>query len=351
MSWKSLVFLTIAIFLASCSSTIKVSVMHVAPAQQSIPADVKSIAILPYEYNASNPQYKFLQNSMPDQIADAIIRYGTYQVVDRDHIKTLITEAQINASDDMDEETMEQVCRIANAQAIVVGKINNVSIEENMTQKEIFVPGPAPNMPPIPKTFPYLVRRVTVDITSEMLHIGTKHKIVTNKFRKTYDSERDENVIGNTTVRVLRALSNSLNALNGGPGTIGDEEFYQSQPSKVPAVSSILTSFIEEASRNFIHKISAHPVFYSVNVYKGSHPAMKTGIEWVKHDNYSRAIESFREATNDPDEAGIAWYNMGVCYECLKRNKEAEDAYNKALKYELISDAMDGISRLQRYSK
>lgn len=119
----------------------------------------------------------------------------------------------------------------------------------------------------------------------------------------------------------------------------------------MPTVSSILTNFIEEASQSFINKIFSNPVVHWVNVYTGKNPAIQIGIDWIKHDNYSRAIESFHEATNDPDEAGIAWYNMGVCYEYLQQNREAEEAYNKALKYGQISDAKEGISRLQRYFK
>ena len=346
MSWKSLIFLTFSIFLAACQS-IMVPITHMAAAERSIPSDVRSIAILSYEYNASNPKYKFLQHSMPDQIADAIIKYGTYNVVDRDHLETLITEAQINASDDMDEEEMEKVCKIANAQAIVVGKINNVSVEEHTEQREVYVTAPNPNMPPIPKRFPYLVRRVTLDITSEMLHIGTKRRIVTDRFRSTYDSEKDEDVVGGSG---MRALNNVLNALAGGAGTSGDEEFYESQPSRVPAISSILTNLIEEASRNFIDKISAHPHSFTVSLQEGSHPAIKTGIEWAKNNNYNRAAEAFRGAINDPDEAGKAWYNIGVCYEALGRNAEARDAYEKALKSGPNSDAMKAISRLQNYN-
>lgn len=346
MSWKNFIFLTLSIFLAACQS-IMVPITHMAASERSIPSDVRSIAILPYEYKASNPKYKYLQDSMPDQIADAIIRYGTYQVVDRDHLETLITESQINASDGMDDEEMEQVCKIANAQAIVVGKINNVSVEEHRESREVYVTSPNPNMPPIPKRFPYIVRRVTVDITSEMLHVATKHRIVTDRFRSTYDSEKDENVVGGSGVR---ALNNVLNALAGGAGTSGDEEYYESQPSRVPAIDAIINNLIEEASRNFIDKISAHPHSFSVSLQDGSHPAIKTGIEWVKNNNYNRAAEAFRGATNDPDEAGIAWYNIGVCYEALGRNMEAKDAYENSLKYGPNSDAMAAISRLQKYN-
>jgi len=330
MFLKNLIFLMLCIFFVACQS-LQVPIKHMAAAEGNIPGDVQRIAILPYDYNESaDPTYGYLKDSIADKVANEITSYGTYSVAERARLNELMQEAMASAGAVLTPEKMNQIGKVTDSQAIVVGRINVVSIQDQHTSRSVEVPADDPYAPPMRRNFPYIIRSVTLNVTSEMLHVGTKQKIITDSFRETYNSEKDKDVIG-------------------GFFTIKDEEFYASQPGRVPAIDDILTRMASAAAHQFIKKISAHPHYFNIALKEDSHPSITTGMEWAKNGNYERAAEAFKEATNNPKSAAVAWFNIGVCYESIGRYSEAKNAYESSLRAGSSPEAMDGVSRLRKY--
>lgn len=331
----SKMFMLLALLLVTCQ-TVQVPVTHIRASENSIPSGVRQIAILPYEYGETlNPVFNYVRDRIPDQVAAKITSWGTYTVVERQRLQTLMKEGMLQNASILSDEEMERVGKIAEAQAIVVGKINNIMVEEQTIKKQFEVAQKDPDASTSTQIveYDYLIRRVTVGITSEMLHIADKKKIVTDSYNYTYDSEKDPQV-----VRPHGFL------------TIYDASYYETQPQRVPAASNIIDNIAQECADSFLRKISAHPVNFNISLKSGSSPGMEQGLEWAKQGQYQSAIGEFQKATDDPKESADAWYNVGVCYEMLKNYSEAVKAYDKSNTIAPSSEAKEGIARIRKYN-
>ncbi len=329
MGYVKYLAMALCILILACQS-VKVPIQHMQAAQQKIPDDVQTIAIFPYEGNIE-PEWMSLKETIPDQVSNEITSYGTYRVVERANVQSLVREAILSKGTIMEPSDLEEAGRVAQAQAIVVGKVNSVNVQEQMLQKQVQVPTYDPRMPPQMRFFPYKVLRVTLSVTSYMLHVRDKTQIVTDTFNHTYDSERDPDV--------GRKLFED------------DASFYQSQPARIPSVAQVLSKLAQRCANQFIQKISAHPVKFSVDLMSGGTPAMEAGIQWAENGQYSRAADEFMKATNDPEEGYAAWYNLGVCYEAEKRYSDALQAYERSNQMKRTSEAIESIARIQKYGK
>lgn len=338
LSKNAYLLLALPLLLLACQS-VQVDITHMRAAENSIPGDVRQIAILPYEYGDElNPQFGYVKDRVPDEVAAKITGWGTYGVVERQKLQTLVKEGMIQKGSILDEEDIEEVGRIAEAQAIVLGKVNTVQIEDRLTKKQVEMESNAPKDPDVPPPPPqiiecdYRILRVTVGITSEMLHVTDKKKIVTDSYSYTYDSERDPAVVN-----------------PHGIFTSKDASFYQNQVGRVPSVSSIVDQIAQNCAEQFLRKISAHPVNYRIALKSGSSAAMEQGLEWAKQRQYQSAVNEFMKATSDPDDKAAAWYNIGVCYEALKNLQEALKAYGQSDAIAPSGDAKQGIARIRQY--
>ena len=331
-----LLMLSACLFLGACQQIV-VPIRHMAAAEGSIPSDVQKIAIFPYEYDETrlNPAFKGISNTIPDYVAQEITSYGTYGIAEREKLKQLMKEAIQGAGDIVtDPEKLKQVAQVAEAQALVVGKVNNIAVEELRNTKQLDIPSRDPDYPnPQIKEFPYLIRRITLNVHSEMLHVTTKQKIITTSFSRTYDSEKDQRVTGR------RGLF----------GTRKDEAYYANQVGRVPAVDQIINELARECAQEFIKKISSYPVNYSVALEEGSGPDMKQGLDWAKNKQYETAIQQFTKATGNPEIAAVAWFNIGTCYEAMQKYPEAMNAYQQCNNIKHFPKAVEGIARIRRH--
>lgn len=337
---KKLLFV-LPLFLAACQ-VVRVPITHMRAAEGSIPQDVSQIAILPYEYGDSlNPAFAYVKDRIPDEVAAKITNWGTYTVVERQKMAALMQESMLQSGYGMDDADMDKMAQVSAAQALVVGKVNSVTVEDMPSQREYRVmpgqqkdPDAAPSQPRT-VLYDYLVRRVSLDVTSEMLHIGSKNKIVTDSFSFTYDSERDPGV----------------NAQGGSQGQITESQvgYVQNQPARVPSVSDIVDRVARECAEKFLKKISAHPMNYSIALKTGSSPAMSEGMEWAKRNQYESAIGEFNKATAVQEDKAAAFFNIGVCHEALGHWNEAVHFYQQSDSHAPSSDAKDGIARVRMY--
>ena len=319
----------------ACQS-VQVPIRHMRSAKGSIPQDVKAIAILPFIYQApqtGEKDWSSLQSEIPDQISAKITSWGTYTVVERAKIKNLMKEKMIQMGPTLDEDASAKVAKLASAQALVHGKILNVNVTETRTTKQIRIEAPQdPDLGPQEaqiREYPYLIRRVTLSVSSEMLHVDGKTKILTDTFNQTYDSERDPKV---TKTSFLRGK---------------DEEYYRTQVQRVPAVDQIVKNLVRRCVKGFLSKISAHPEDYIVQLKTGS--GLDTGLDWAKRKQYDTAIQEFSKYTNSQDSSAEAWFNIAVCREALGQNKEAIEAYRKSDSIKPSPKAKDGIARIRSY--
>jgi hypothetical protein len=285
-------------------SEVIVSVTHLLPAENTIPSDIKKVAIFPYRYSESLAKdYSYLKTNISDKIADFITNYGTFSIVDRNYLETLINENMINASDNMSEEEMTNVAKLAGAQAIIVGEITAVLLDEQHIIR--------------PNDFS---RQITVGFTSEIIKVDNKQKILVNSFKQSYDSKINEK-----------------------------------DSQSVRSIHEILMNFAEQAATEFTAKISNHNQNYEVNLYENDQPDIIKGLLWTNTNLYEQAIESFEKAIPALSDASIAYYNIGVCYEALNKEQEALKAYNTVINLntnlDIVKDAMAGISRMHKKVK
>lgn len=326
MPFLKVLLLVCLVFLAACQ-TVQVPIKHMASAERSIPADVKRIALFPYTYeNHLNPSHSYLKDKLPDQVAHEITSYGTYGIAERAYIQTLMKEAMVSAGAIIDQDKMNEIAQIATSEALVVGKINTISVEDREIVREVRLPGDPEN-----RMYPYLVRKVTLGVTSEMLHVTTKDKIVTDNFNETYDSEKDPRVV------------------QTGLFTVKDAAYYEGQRARVPAIDEIINDLAEKAAKQFLQKISAHPVHFKISLQKGDAPGMKQGLDWAQNSQYSNAIQEFQKATSDPKEGHLAWFNIGVCQEAMGNYSGAMQAYEKSNQISHNSPSVESIARIRRY--
>ena len=285
-------------------SEVIVNITHLLPAENTMPSDIKKLAIFPYRYSESLAKdYSYLKTNISDKIADLITNYGTFSVVDRNYLETLINENMINASDNMSEDEMANVARLAGAQAIIVGEITAVLLDEQHIIR--------------PNDFS---RQITVGFTSEIIKVDNKQKILVNSFNQSYDSKINEK-----------------------------------DSQNVRSIHEILMNFAEQAATEFTAKISNHNQNYEINLYENDQPDIIKGLLWTNNNLYEQAIESFNKAIPALSDASLAHYNIGVCYEALNKEQEALKAYNTVIdlntNLDIVKDAMAGISRIHKKVK
>lgn len=302
-----------------------------AAAERSIPGDVKKIAVFPYTYEPHlNPSWSYLKDKLPDKVAHEITAYQTYGIAERAYIQNLMKEAMISAGAIIDQDKMNEIAQIATSEALVVGKVNTISVEDREIVREVTVATQDPNDPG-KRMYPYLVRKVTLGVTSEMLHVTTKDKIVTDNFNETYNSESDPQVV------------------QTGLFTVKDSAYYEGQRARVPAIDEIINSLAEKAAKQFIQKISAHPVHFKISLQKGDAPGMQQGMDWAQNAQYANAIQEFQKATSNPVESSQAWFNIGVCQEAMGNYSAAIQAYEKSNQAKHNTQAVESIARIRRY--
>ncbi len=130
---------------------------------------------------------------------------------------------------------------------------------------------------------------------------------------------------------------------------IKDAEYYEGQKARVPAIDDIVNRLAEKAAKQFIQKISSHPIYFEISLQSGSVPGMKEGLDWAKNGQYANAISEFQKATSDPNEGHLAWFNIGVCHEAMKSYSAAIQAYEQSLQIRHNEPSVQSVARIRRY--
>lgn len=331
--------LTLTFFLGACQS-VRVPITHMEAAKGSIPSNVKTIAIFPYEYdqNVLDPRWQYVKNRVPDTIAEKITKFGTYSIAQRTQIKKLMDEAMLSEGSVLNDEDMKRVTSKVSAQAAIFGKVTNINVTEEQVTRTYQPKAEVENDPdglsekPEPIQYPWKILRITVSVTSEMISINPKRKIITDTFTYTYNSEKDKKVVG-------------------GLFTVKNEEFYQNQASRIPSVDKIIDTFAAKSAMRFVKQISAHPRRFNIALKDADAPGMKTGMTFAKEGDYEGAISAFMKGTTAPERAAAAaaWFNIGVCYEALKNFEEAMNAYNNSNEKMTTEHAIKAVARIRKY--
>lgn len=330
-----LLLLALPLLLTACQA-VRVPISHTESAQRSIPAEVKQIAILPYEYPPNlPPDFNYVKDLIASQMKDRINQMGSYKILERDQLAKLVKEDILSRGTNLSSEEIHEIGNVSGADAIVVGKIDNLAVTDRLEQKALQITHPQkdPDMPPPPPQtvyYDYRVLNVSMAVTSEMLHVKDKSKIATQSFTDNYNSEADKAVVEPNGIFTDR----------------NSPDYYAGQPGRVPATSAVIERSAQKCAHQFFEQISAHKRDYMIDLMTGSSEAMDHGLDWAKKGQYQDAIREFQNAAATPDDKTPAMYNTAVCYEALGNYSEAINFYNQCSH---LSEAKSGIARIRKY--
>lgn len=332
------ILLILPILLGACVTYVPIT--HMAPSKAKIPENVQRIGILAYEYDPStaDPRWQYTKDSVPDEIASKITSWNTYEVVEREKLQSLMKEKMMQQTTIIDESAAREIGKFANAQALLMGRINRVQVVEQEQRKKFTPTSNDPDFRPQPVIYVHKTLQVTLDVTSNFVAVDDGRKFVTDKFSRTYNSDRDPKV----NRRGLGLFDDS--------SPEAQANYYRNQPSRVPATEEVITNLIHQCVQQVIQKISGYPVKHEVPLMNSGDVDMSSGMDWVAKGNYEEAIASFMAATSKGGDIGFAaWYNAGVCNEALHNYPQAQEAYEKSLEQRNSDEAREALTRLKRY--
>lgn len=312
---KNLLPLCLMPLLVIACRVVEVPITHIESSQNSIPAEVRQISVLTYEYPRDlPPDLEYVREQIADEIRNQLKDIG-YQIVERENLREMI-EKRIS-SEAATETNHEENFTVPEIDAIIRGKVETIALEDRMEK----IAGPQG------REYDYLFRKLTMTVSSEMLRISDSKTIVATQFHYLYNSETDKKVIAPEGIYTDK----------------NNPAYYEEQPGRVPAINTIIEQAARQCARNFIEHLSGEEVEFIIPLKNGSSAPMDLGLDYAERGLYQDAISQFERAIAEDGEAAL--YNIGVCYEALGNYSAAIENYQRSN----FDEAREGLARIRRF--
>lgn len=125
---------TVVCALLAVLAILPVVVVAVAQDQSPAPEEKKTIAIMPFDFGTVQKwwgeQTWDVGKGVSDLVVDRLLQSGSYRLVERTYLETLLAEQDFSESARADAATASQVGRVLGVDAIIVGSVTQFGTEE-----------------------------------------------------------------------------------------------------------------------------------------------------------------------------------------------------------------------------
>jgi tetratricopeptide (TPR) repeat protein len=259
---------------------------------------------------------------MGDALEEALLATNRFQVLDRQHMNSIMRELSLSASDLADPGKAAKLGKVMTAGALIYGDVDEqyreFPSEDRIKNKDGTV------------TMIYKLRgEMRTRATFKIVDVATGRLIIA----KTYEERRDDTNSG-----------------------------YNKRPDPID-VDGLERSARRGVLDRFMRAIVPHQEYITANFQKDSDiPQLEGGIGWAERGDWKKAQATFSEAIADgqknpkikSDQLAKAYWNLGLAYEYAGDYDSASTTVQKA--YELTNDKdllreLDNIKRLQDEAK
>jgi tetratricopeptide (TPR) repeat protein len=306
-----LLALTALVLSAGCAApVIKVDVM--VPGRFSEPAQLKSVAVLPFD----GPDGLAYSSLLEARLAGIIINDKQYfQLVDRNALNKTLSEMKLGMTGIVDANKAAQVGKVVGARGIYTGIVNVSSVSDSpYTEKRSKCSNyvtktntKGETYKECVNTFEYTVRcfkrTATFNVTPKLIEVESS-KIVYSSLLEgvatdSYCSDSERALKDNTTLK--RAAQEQTAA--------------KFRLDVAPYLTTVKISLMDSTSGIE----SAH-----------AKDKLKSGMEFAKNNRLDRSCEIWSEALSSAPNSIAYLYNLGVCAEVKGRLEEAQSLYKQA---------------------
>jgi curli biogenesis system outer membrane secretion channel CsgG len=260
---------------------------------------------------------------MGDSLEEALLSTNRFQVLDRQHMGTIMRELSLSSSDLADPGKAAKLGKVVTAAALIYGDVDEsyreTPFEDRIKNKDGSV-----------AVLYRLKGEVHVRTTFKIVDVATGRLIIA----KTYEEQRDDT---NT----------------GWPGRRPD-------PIDRDALERSARHAVVE---RFLRAIVPHQEYVTASFQKDSDiPQLEGGIGWAERGDWMKAQTTFSQAIADcqknpkikSEQLAKAYWNLGLSYEYAGDYGSATATVQKA--YELSNDRdmlreLDNIQRLQNEAR
>ena len=301
-----------AALLCACG-TVPVRVPVMRPAE---------INMAPYQSVAVGEMRGRGNNLMGDSLEDALLGTGRFQVLDRQHMNSIMRELSLSASDLADPNKAAKLGKVLTAGALIYGDVDE-NYRETPSEERV------KNKDNSNTTIYKLKGEERVRATFKIVDVATGRLLIA----KTYEETRDDTNHG-----------------------------YDRRPEPINRDA------LERAARQavlerFLRAIVPHQEYVTASFLKDSDiPQLDGGIGWAERGDWKKAQAIFSQAIADSeknpkiksDQLAKCYWNLGLSYEYAGDYDGATTTVQKA--YGLSNDKdmlreLDNIKRLQDESK
>lgn len=305
--WAGAIF-GVVFVAAGCGEKGEITLRYDSPAVYEIPTDVKKIAIVQFGAKSDTEEKwgEIASDKLASELDEANKKFNRYQLVDRKRVSAIMAERDFQQSI-VDTDEAVKFGRIAKVDAMIYG---TVYVTEEVEKKETTVPTPYGSMK-IPST----TYRATAAINFSMVDVQTSRTIATVTVTRKYDSKNKE-----------------------------DKDYYKKYEKNLTAIT---VKLLEECCAEFVGKISPHQVVVREKLYGTQTQSAQQGNKFAKAGEYADAIGMYQAGLEEKPDDWEAIFNMGVCHEALGQFSQAEDCYDRALKYEVQQNIIEARKRVR----
>jgi curli biogenesis system outer membrane secretion channel CsgG len=322
------VFCIFVLLLAGCSSTSRVNVQVLKPAEIHL-SGIKTLAVVDFQ----GPQRSGSQ--IASTIQAFLIRKQQYNLMERNRLRQVLEEQNLGLTGVVDQNTAVQIGKILGVDAMIFGEVSTFQVEpdeegvekvskqegtgkyEWVNQKNIFTGKTKKVKKEIMKTVlvdqHYKIRRGTVAINFRVVKVETGELLAVHSDSKSYDSGK-----------VVEGSSKSLKPRG-----------------------QVLAELSREICTKFANMISIHEMTQQLFVEPGKGP-IDLGRKYAENGLWPEAIETWEQAVPDLPKESSLFYNLGVAYEINGRYDDAEVMYKKAISLKQKKRYMQAISRIRK---
>jgi hypothetical protein len=294
--------------LAACG-TVPVRVPVVRPAE---------INMAPYQTVAIGDMRGRGERVFGATLEEALVASNRFQVLDRQHMTSVMRELQLSSSDLADPAMAAKLGKVMTAGALIYGDVDEsyreVPSDERLTNKDGSV-----------VHLHRLRGELTLRATFKIVDVSTGRLLIA----KTYEERRADTNTGYDR---------------------------RPEPIDVPVLEKAARGAVVD---RFMRAILPHQEYVTANFQKDSDlPQLEGGIGWAERGEWKKAQDSFNAAIADSeknpkiksDQLGKAYWNLGLAYEYSGDYDKATTTVQKA--YDLSNDKsmlveLDNIKRLQ----
>ena len=301
-SARAISALPVALLCACGSVPVRVPVMR--------PAEINMVA---YQSVAVGEMRGRGNTIMGDSLEEALLGTNRFQVLDRQHMSSIMRELSLSASDLADPSKAAKLGKVMTAGALIYGDVDEqyreVPSEDRIKNKDGTI------------TVIYKLRGETrTRATFKIVDVATGRLIIA----KTYEERRDDTNSG-----------------------------YNRRPEPID----------RDALERFMRAIVPHQEYVTASFQKDSDiPQLEGGIGWAERGEWKKAQATFSQAIADgqknpkikSEQLAKGYWNLGLAYEYAGDYDSATATVQKA--YELSNEKdmlreLDNIRRLQDEAK